>query len=144
MALRNYLYAKHDSHVEINTRINKAEISDQDSSTTRMSSSSPSTSSTSSSTIKPTGHGRSIPRNARHHHATLVSQQVNKVAHDLDEVSIDGGKKCTKSCESCKCEKEKEKGGGDDSVGHHHHHHDDEPSLKVEVAENEVDFTNVL
>ena len=138
MALRNYLYAKHDSHVEINTRINKAEILDQDSTTTtRMSSSS------TSSTIKPAGHGRSIPRNARHQHATLVSQQVNKVAHDLDEFSIDG-KKCTKLCESCKCEKEKEKGAGDDSVGHHHHHHDDEPGLRVEVAENEVDFTNVL
>lgn len=132
MALRNYLYAKHDPNLEISTRINKASAPGQ-TTTNHM---------PSSSTIAPARH--TIPRSAQHHHVqehAFLSQQVNKVARDLNDFSLDG-KNCTKLCESCKCEKE---GKGSNSLDETVSRHGDvQPSLRVEVADNEIDFTNAI
>ncbi|KAI5962057.1 hypothetical protein KGF57_001502 [Candida theae] len=137
MALRNYLYAKHDTHVDISTRINKVAIPEE-ANPSRMSSSAESIS-------QPTRYGHSVPKSFQHRHPqddTLhLSQMVNKVAQDLNDISI-AGKKCTKSCSSCKCGKEN--GVGSDELNGTISPRLDEPSLKVEVAENEMDFTNAL
>ncbi|KAI5968012.1 hypothetical protein CANMA_002780 [Candida margitis] len=150
MALRNYLYAKHDANLDISNRINKVSGPSQPA-TYQMPSSSSST--TSSSSAAPTAAARrTIPRSTIHNrlHAqdrVFGSQQVNQVTRDLDDFHLEG-KECTKSCDSCKCEKEKSRGneatngtvshvggGGGGGV---------EPSLKVEVADTEIDFTNVM
>lgn len=135
MALRNYLYAKHDAHLDISARINKVPTPSQQDTMNQIASS------------KSTSTARHIPRSAHNHHTQdheFLSQQVNKVARDLNDFKLDGDK-CTKLCDSCTCEKEKSGNNAVDgaSTAENNEGHV-EPSLRVEVADNEIDFTNVM
>lgn len=142
MALRNYLYAKHQNDIETTTRINKA----QDSISIM-------TSETSHSNSNIDKEASSIPRYANRanrikvHYKRSNGVMVDRITKNVEQLDIHKDEKshdeCKKECESCKCKREDSTDS--DTVMSEDKSVDDAPLIQVEIGtENEIDFTDKM
>lgn len=147
MALRNYLYAKHQNDSEITTRINKAEDSVSTNGSINMTNA--------MNGMNRDSLARQIPRyinranRLKVHRPTNVVDTLTKNVGDIDlhpnESSIadhHGNKEeeehCKKECENCQCKNETNADVTAPEVSTN-----DAPLIEVEIGgDNEIDFTN--
>ncbi|CAK9435299.1 uncharacterized protein LODBEIA_P57360 [Lodderomyces beijingensis] len=123
MALRNYLYAKHDeANAAINTKINKS---------TSLNSQAAGTSAQVESNATP--EKPILP-------PTRLVSEMNTATQKSQEIDLVDFKisKCTRSCSTCKCKLDPVKGSESQQPINV------KPGLNVELAHDEIDFTNSI